>query len=276
MKEYQFPISYFVSCFSPKKIFLNRRTLAYWQMLIVSIFLIFLLLNPVALNANKTQEFNLKSVTPDLVAQMDKMDMKNISSISITDSSLDNKETQQINDLIYVNASSESFDKVATGLNFEENQLVMKDKNGLTFNLRYTDSFSPTNWQTNEDFKSWLNEEWNAQNAAYRILSVTILVSLLVLSSTIFLIFGAAFFIWLTKRSHLSSIKTYKEALNVTINALFLPTLIAMILGLIHYDITLIMTVQSLGLALQILVLFVKTKFNDSFAKTGKISLAND
>ena len=273
MKAYQFPISYFASSFSPKKMFLNRHDLKIWQMLIVTIFLVFIMLNPVALNGNKSPDLNLAEIMPNLMEDLEMVDTDKLKELSINDNGLGTTAHFQIGEIIYVNETKENFEKIKTGLNFERDKLVIKDKNGLHFDLKMTDDWQPSNWKSGADFKAWLNKEWNTQNAPYRILSMTIMVGLLILSSTLFLIFGASFFIWLTRKNHLSSIKTYKEALTVTFNALFLSTIIATISGFIYYDITLMLTIQSFGLAIAILLIFVKTKFNDGLARDGKLSL---
>lgn len=273
MKVYQFPVSYFASCFSSKKMFLNRCTLKIWQMIVVIVFLIFMLLNPIALNANNTQDFKLDGIMPDLVNKLEEVPIDELKKIEIEESQLVSNEEGRINDFIYIKSSKKKFSKIDTGLNFETNQLVIKDKNGLTFNLRYTSEWQPTEWESPKVFSEWLTNEWNNQNAPYRIMSMTLLVSLLVLSSTLFLVFGASFFVWLTKKNHLSSIKTFKEALNLVLNAMFLTNFLSMVTGLVYYDITLILTIQSFGLAIQLLIIFAKTKFNDGLATNGKLSI---
>ncbi|MBO0438496.1 hypothetical protein [Vagococcus fluvialis] len=271
MKVYQFPVSYFASSLSVKKMFLNRKNLNVWQMMIVIIFLIFMLLNPVALNANKTQEFKLDGIMPNLMNQVDKMVVEDLNTIEIVQGELKSTNQKLESSGMYLNESDNNFSEIETGLNFTKDQLIMKDKNGLKFNLRYTTDWNSSEWDSVESFKTWLTKEWNYQNTPYRIMSMTLLVSILVFSSTLFLVFGAAFFIWLTKKNHLSSIKSFKESVNLVLNALFLSHLIAMITGLIYYDITLILTIQSFGLAIQLLIIFAKTKFNDGLAKEGKI-----
>lgn len=273
MKVHQFPVSYFANCFSSKKMFLNRRTLNIWQMILVIVFLIFMLLNPVALNASNTQEFKLDGIMPDLVKKLDEIPVDEIKMIKIEGNQLVSNKEERINDFVYINSSEKTFSKIDTGLNFETNQLVIKDKNGLVFKLRYTSKWQPAEWDSPKSFIIWLTEEWNVQNAPYRILSMTLLVSILVLSSTLFLVFGASFFVWLTKKNHLSSIGSFKEALNLVLNAMFLTNFLSMVIGFIYYDITLILTVQSFGLAIQLLVIFAKTKFNDGLARDGKLSI---
>lgn len=271
MKVYQFPVSYFASSLSPKKMFLNRKNLNVWQMIIVIIFLIFMLLNPVALNANKTQEFKLDGIMPNLMNQVDKMAVEDLNTIEIVQGELKSTNQKLESSGMYLNESDNNFSEIETGLNFTKDQLIMKDKNGLKFNLRYTIDWNSSEWDSVESFKTWLTKEWNYQNTPYRIMSMTLLVSILVFSSTLFLVFGAAFFIWLTKKNHLSSIRSFKESINLVLNAMFLSHLIAMVAGLIYYDITLILTIQSFGLAIQLLIIFAKTKFNDGLAKEGKI-----
>lgn len=263
MKPSQFPVTYFANCFSPKKMFLNRFSLKIWQMILVIIFLVFLMLNPVALNANKFPEFNLTTIMPDLVSKLSKEDVQQVNYLRIEDYKLIEKNTNEINSLIQINAADKDFDKVSTGINFKEEYLVMKDKNSLIFQLKYPESMDFADFNTINEFKEWLLKEWNIQNNSYRIISLILLMAILIISSTLFLVFGTSLFIWLTKKNHLSSIKSYKESVNLTLNALLLSTLAATIVGLFYYDITLMMTIQAFGLALEILFIFIKTKFND-------------
>lgn len=271
MKSSQFPTNYFANCFSAKKMFLNRNELKVWQMILVTIFLIFVMLNPVAINANKSPELQLDSIMPNLMKALKESENVDFSAIQIKNDKLVETEAKQVTDSIYLNESKKDFEKVKTGLNFKEKTLEMKDKNGLVFELNYTDEWDFSTIDTTKAFTAWLTKEWNKQNAPYRILSMTFLVGVLVLSSTLFLIFGTSLFIWLTKKNHLSNIKSYKEAMNVTLNAMLLSTLVATIIGLIHYDISLMLMIQAFGLAIQILIIFTKTKFNDTLAVGGKL-----
>ncbi len=272
MKSNQFPASYFTNAFSSKKMFLNRHELKIWQMILVTIFLIFVMLNPVALNANKSPEFNLSSIMPNLMKEIKKTDIKLFQEMTFKNNELVETKIEKASDFIYLNESQKDFEKVKTGLNFEKNKLIMKDKNGLIFELHYAENWDFSTIKTIDDFNIWLTKEWNRQNAPYRILSLSLLVGILVVSSTLFMIFGTSFFIWLTKKNHLSSIKTYKEAMNVTLNAMLLSTLIATFVGILHYDISLMLMIQAFGLAIQILIIFAKTKFNDTLAVGGKLN----
>ena len=269
MKSSQFPVSYFINALSPKKMFLNRFDLKIWQMLIVIVFLIFLMLNPVALNGNQFPEMKLKSVMPNLVESVEQADITFLNTLEFKEGQLSTKEKIQSGDRVFVNGDEASFSKVKTGLNFEKNQLVLKDQNGMTFNLKYVEDWSFANISSTKDFNEWLNKEWNRQTASYRTISLIFLIGILITCSTLFLVFGSSFFIWLTKKNHLSSIKSFKEAMNVTLNAMFLSTLLATIAGLIHYDISLMLMIQAFGVAITVLVIFSQTKFNDKVALNG-------
>ena len=59
------------------------------------------------------------------------------------------------------------------------------------------------------------------------------------------------------------SITTYKETVNLVINLLSLPTILATLFGLIHFDIVLMVTIQTLGLLIMLVVVYAKTQFND-------------
>ncbi|MEG0255645.1 hypothetical protein [Vagococcus sp.] len=271
MKSSQFPVTYFANSFSSKKMFLNRNDLKVWQMIIVTIFLVFLMLNPVAINASKTPNLKLGDIMPSLSKEILKTDVGIFQEIKIENNQLVETKTKKVSDAIFINGSKEDFEKIKSGLNFETNQLVIKDENGLIFQLRYTESWDFSKLTSINDVNTWLTKEWNIQNTSYRILSTFFLVGLLVLSSTLFLIFGTSFFLWLTRKNHLSTIKTFKESVNITLNALFLSTLIAVVVGLVYYDVSMMLMIQAFGLAIEVLIIFAKTKFNDTLAVGGSL-----
>lgn len=74
----------------------------------------------------------------------------------------------------------------------------------------------------------------------------------------------AALFIWFTKRNQMSEIRSYKESLSLTLLALGLPTLFAAVIGIIYFDITVMMAIQSLGMVLMIAFTFIKTRFKQT------------
>ena len=52
--------------------------------------------------------------------------------------------------------------------------------------------------------------------------------------------------------------------MNLILNLLTLPTIIAMIFSLFHFDITLMLSIQTLGLVLMLIIVYYKTKLNDN------------
>ncbi|MGY3765433.1 hypothetical protein ACWOAH_02615 [Vagococcus vulneris] len=276
MKSIHFPISYVASCFSPKKMFTGRKRLSVGQMFVVIIFLIFLLMNPVALNARNLPFLNLADVTPHLMADLatNKANAAAVQQLNIENNQLEKAPVGQLGPQIYAELSDKDADKVATGIIFNRDNFVIKDQNGITFSLAYTQNMSFSRIENSKELIDTINTSWNEQTTGYRIISTTLLIGGLLIVSTLILVFGASFFIWLTRKNQFSTISTYQESLNLILNALFIPTLIALVSGLFMYDLSLMLTIQSLGLAVVIMLVFVKTKFNDGLAKNEQLIIS--
>ncbi|EAC9669803.1 DUF1189 domain-containing protein, partial [Listeria monocytogenes] len=91
--------------------------------------------------------------------------------------------------------------------------------------------------------------------------SQTITVAFLLVAMNSILVIGAAFFLWVTKKSRLSTIGSFKESTNVILNALGVGSLVAMLAGFIGADIILMIGIQSLGMLLMLFLTFLKTRF---------------
>ena len=102
------------------------------------------------------------------------------------------------------------------------------------------------------------------QNKIFIVMIFSVMISAFLFVIVLFLTLGSAFFLYLTKKSSLSSIKTFKESVNLILNLLTLPTIIAMIFSLFHFDITLMLSIQTLGLVLMLIMVYYKTKLNDN------------
>lgn len=81
--------------------------------------------------------------------------------------------------------------------------------------------------------------------------------------SMLFLVIGGAFFLYLGKTFQLSSVRSYQESLTIILLSLGFSTLLATIVGLLYFDMTIVLSIQSLGLIIMLLMIFLKTKFQD-------------
>ncbi len=59
----------------------------------------------------------------------------------------------------------------------------------------------------------------------------------------------------------------HKESVNFISNCMGLPTLIALIIGLIQFDIVVMLMIQSVGLVVMLLLAFYQTRYNDEAKK---------
>lgn len=273
MKKKSFPVSYFADSCSFKKMFLGRRDLNAIQMIFVSIFLVFLMLNPVVYHSKNVPEYDLNEFLPDLTKTVEKIPLADLQKIKVENHQLVQPQEPIKEDLLIVNPSEKEQNTMKNGIMFTKKTIEIKLKDDTDLTIAYPKSINGSDFNSNQDFLTMINKEWNNQNSVYRYFSMIILVSLLVVVTVLFLVFGASFFIWLTKKNQISTIKTYKESVNVVLNAMFIPTLLATIVGFISYDITVMLMIQSLGLGLVMLLIFVKTKFNDGYALDGKLSI---
>ena len=108
-----------------------------------------------------------------------------------------------------------------------------------------------------------ISKDWYQQNRVYVSLFLVI-GSFFLFGLNFFIVaLGASLLLYFTKKSRLFSLKTYKECYHFILNCLGLPTLIAMILGLLGQNMTTLITVQNILFVLYLVIIFYKTHFRD-------------
>lgn len=128
--------------------------------------------------------------------------------------------------------------------------------------MNYSPSFQPDSVRTPEDFQRFLEREFYASNRPTIILSYSLSLGLVLLVMTSLILFGASFFLWMTRKSQLSSIHTFKESANLMLNVMGIGSMAAVV-GFIHFDFILMLSVQTTITVLSLLWVFVKTRFKD-------------
>lgn len=91
------------------------------------------------------------------------------------------------------------------------------------------------------------------------------MITAMLLIMSLFMIFGGAFFIFMAARSPFIEIDTYKEAVNLILNAMGLPSLLTMVVGLFVPEITIMMSVQTFGVVIYLVWTYYKTRFSEGF-----------
>ncbi|RGI30214.1 DUF1189 family protein [Melissococcus sp. OM08-11BH] len=264
MIEDKFPMNYFKMSFSPKKMFLGRDSLRWYQKMVIVFFLLSLMLIPISIQSKNVPSIKLDALYPKLVQQLktEPSNKKLLKEISIVDGKLMGKSSDIKSSNIVINPEKTDQASLTNNVVFFSDRLELVDGE-KTIKIAYDEDLTIHGIASMEEFISFVEENWNEQTVFYRTIGYTFLIGMLVLVSSVFLIFGTSLFIYLTRKNDLSSIKTYREATNLVMNALFIPTLVSAIFGMFHYDVSLMLTIQALGLAIIILLIFVKTKFND-------------
>ncbi|MBP1040747.1 DUF1189 domain-containing protein [Vagococcus sp. BWB3-3] len=270
MTKLPFPFSYFANIVTPRRVFLGRKSLTKFQLVVIFIFITALALIPVTVNMARSTNFQLAEIMPDMFKQVDHDTLMTIQAAGFKDGQLAVEGSQMINSrgTIGVNLSEDQFKSVKSGISFGETAMILKDASGYEFKVSYTKDFNPQDFTTVEELKQGISSQWLKQNKAFVAFTMMLMSASLILVSNVILIVGGGFFVWLTKKNHLSSIKTYQESLNLVLNGLGLSTMLGMVVGLISFDMTLVLSIQSFGLVLMLLGVFVTTRFNDSYAKS--------
>lgn len=275
MKTDKFPLTYFKNIWTPKRSFKGRHQLNWFQLIVVLLFLTSLLMVPVALNYAKMESYPIDESYPETFDLIDESVVAALQKTTIVNGMLQpqtevNIETKNGN--ISIGSSEEQVKQKLEEKNalvFAKNEFYLKNEGVPISKVQYTKDVDLSNIQTIKEAKAELSRQWFIQNRGYVVGSLMLLVFSILFISTLFIVFGSAFFLYLTRKSSFSSIQTYKESLNVIENAMGLSTLVALVSAFIQFDIVVMLTIQSLGLVLMILMVFYQTKFND------KVSLEN-
>lgn len=267
MTKLPFPFNYFANIGSPKRVFQGRRALSKFQIVIIFVLITALGLIPVTLNMARSTHFQLGEIMPGMFRQLDQETLSAIQQVPFTEGHLASGSRQLINSngTVGFNLSEQEMTQIKSGINFGERSMFLKDEAGYEFQVNYTKDFSPGAFTTVGELKKGISAQWLTQNKAFVAFTMMLMSGSLILVSNLILIMGGAFFVWMTRKHHLSSITTYQESLNLVLNGLGLSTLLGMVVGLISFDMTLVLSIQSFGLVLMLLGVFVTTRFNDQY-----------
>lgn len=264
-----FPINYFKSIWSPIQAFKNRKELNWFQLFVVLLFLNSLLTIPVTINYANIDSFPLEDFYPNAVQVVDEEVVIALNNATYQDGKMiidDPFIIENEHGIIAGDLNSQDEELITAEDNyiiFEENQFIVSDKNAPEASVLYTKDFSLAELVDEKDVVNELSRQWFNQNRILIVLFFSLMISVFLFAMSSLLTFGSAFFLYLTKKSALTSITTYNESVNLILNILSLPTIIAMLGAFIHFDVTLMVTLQMVGLIIMLLVIYFKTNFND-------------
>ena len=263
-----YPFNYFSSLFQVRKAFANRKQLNWFQMIFTSLFLLSLTLIPVAIQNAELQTYPLTTFVSDVFDPLTDDVMKDL------------KENIQINQQELVYNSHFGVHKNEAGhvilghhegtqlgekltLYFDKNQLIVsKEKKELA-----TIPYQAINQESIQDKKKLtkaISKDWFQVNRLAVSLFLVLFSGFLSAVNFAILVFGASFFLFLTRKSRLFSLKTFKECFNFTINCLGLPILASVLISLVFHQVfTTTILIQNILFVLFLALAFYKTHFRD-------------
>lgn len=251
---------------TPKSAFYGRNQLNWFQIVIVFLFLNGLLMIPVSLYFANSNQFQLEEMMPQALQLIDKETMKSMEAVDfkngemVSDSKLLIKKESGF---VGVNQPEKTLKEAENAVDFEKNHFILKDQSGYEFKVAYTKDFEKSINTTDKQLVAELKRMWYQQNRAFVSFTMMLMTGSILVVSNLLLIGGAAIFIWLTKRNAYSAIASYRESVNFILNASGWGMLLGLVVGTFHFDLTIMLSLSSLGMVIMLTAAFVVTKFKD-------------
>lgn len=267
MQNATFPINYFKSILTPVRMFRGRKQLTWPKIIFVILFLNGLMMVPITLNYTRTADFTLEPTFPTVFDMIDNEVVQQVNEIDVENGVADIPAPfllERENGVVAGGVSEDVLNEEHLLL-FEENQIVLKEGDLPLSEIPYTEDFSFDAIETPEDLRAAISMQWYYANQTYIVATYSFMIAAILLVMNVFLIFGAAFFIFLASRSGYFEIDSYRESVNLILNAIGLPVMASMLFGLWIPDITTMMSIQTFGLVIIIVMLYFKTRFQEGF-----------
>ncbi|MEW4354763.1 DUF1189 domain-containing protein [Streptococcus pneumoniae] len=261
-----YPFSYFAAIWGVKRPFAYRKSLSWFQLMFTSVFLIALLLIPVSVQQADRTSYPLSTFIEPVFEPLTDEVMQDFSQhAQISNHQLSYTGTlathrSPLGDVLIGQDQTKPQQKLT--LAFEPNRLVISQAGEELANLAYQ-AIDNEALKSKERLMEAINQDWFQQNRlAISLFLIGLSGALLTLNFFIVAI-GATFFLYLTKKSRLFSFRTVKECYHFILNCLGMPTMIALILGLLGQPMTTMITCQNILFVLYLVILFYKTHFRD-------------
>lgn len=276
MQNKSFPINYFNSVLTPVKNFIGRKQLSWPKLLFVILFLNGIMMIPIVINFTQTEAIQLKSTFPaiyDLIDE-DVVDSLNQTTsekgqVTFTEPFILEKEVGIVLGGVDEQEIEEALE-MTNALVFAEDRFYLKEGDLPVSEITYTADVQLNGWQTVDDLQAEINRQWFQYNRVFIVATYSFMITGMLLMMNLLLVFGAAFFIRLAGRSAMIEINTYKESVNLILNAMGIPVLLAFLLGLVMPDISMIMSVQTFGLVVMLVLIYFRTQFSEDYVAKRK------
>ncbi|SFH53605.1 DUF1189 family protein [Pisciglobus halotolerans] len=276
MKLNAFPLNYFKQIWTPSKLFAERRELNVFQLFLIIVFLTSLMIVPVSIHYATLDSFPMEGTFKESYQLVDDSVVQKMEQMQITDGQLEGPafEIEKAEGIVGAGLSSDEVEtalKADNALIFQQDAFLLKEGSKSIATVPYTKDVSFHQAATVQAFKAELSRQWLIQNQAYLTGVFSLLLFAVILTINVLLVAGSALFLYLTKRSRQTSITSYKESVSVMVSCLSLPTFAAAIIGIFRFDIITMISIQTIGMVLLLLLVYFKTQFRDAAFKKESI-----
>lgn len=263
----QFPFNYFSHILTAKNMFQARHQLKWWQMMFITLFLIALLMIPVTIHTTHYQSYPMTNFVNDAYDGLTEDNIQQAKQhITIDNNHLSGQNmsftTSQHHVIYFDKQQLTNINQQANLLFFDTDHFTIYQQGKMVANIDYQ-NLTPSIFNDRTALTQYLNQTWYHQNQLIVIATLLMIASGLLTFNFIFISIGSSLFLLFTRRAKLFSFKTFKSCYNFVLNCLALPTFISSLIGLIHYDMITIITIQNILFVLILITVFYKTHFRD-------------
>lgn len=267
----QFPFNYFTNIISVKRLFLERGKYSWGQLSLLFVFLLALVILPVPFFYQGQTNINLALYMPNVKRLLanDKL-IRVAHDTTYRHGKYDFKQREILvknkREIVGIMLTPKEIKQYKTAISLDQQAFTLKDK-GISYRLFYTEQYAPNKGVLQQQ----LTRTWFLRNKAAISFSMMTLVLSLFLVTNLLFSFGAAFFLWLARKSPAITINSYREAVGLMVGILGGATLITMLAEFIKFDISLAITIQMLVAVCLMLIVYAKTHFNEHYFKDERI-----
>lgn len=154
-------------------------------------------------------------------------------------------------------------DEEENAILFLKDELIIKETNQSASHVPYTKDFTLEGIESTDQLKEGVSQQWFIKNQSFLITALSFILFVLLLAELVFLVFGAGFFLYILSKNkpHLNG--CYKESVSVVMHAICVPTILAILVGLIDFNIITMVTIQSIGMTGLIWVIYYHNRISD-------------
>lgn len=263
-----YPFNYFASIFDFRSSFANRKKLSWFQMIFTSFFLISITLVPVALQNAQLKTYPLTTFVSDVFDPLSNDVMNDIKEhVVIKDHELTYNGSTPVHKSskgqVILGQAVKASDSKNLTLSFDRKHLVISKEQKELATISYQ-AINQKSLQDKKNFTQAISSDWFRENRLPVSLFLVIFSGFLSTVNYLILILGASFFLYLTRKSRLFSLQTFKECFNCILNCLGLPILLSVLVSLLFHQVfTTTIMIQNVLFVLYLAMVFYKTHFRD-------------